>query len=369
MPTLSLCSIVVRNLRCHSELSWDCQPGINLLTGHNGSGKTTMLEAASILVHGRSFRQARDPELVRWGEKHFQIEARWVRYGPMYSRAVGKRGQVELSLQGKKISRRKELFETLPVLVDAPQGGRIIDGVPNERRRWLDALVQSLDPATTRDYRAYLRAMMQRRRLLKHRASAHECEAWEQQMAIYGSRIVVARSKVIDALNESLVRESELTESELILHIGCSAPESEEAWQKKLAESREKDARMGRAMFGPHCDQLKMSYQQREIRSAGSRGQQRLAAMALRLAECAVRQQQRQITPVLLLDDCLEALDPARQQRLMKRLSSYDGQVLMTAPNGINIPAGVGVNESMLTEDQIRPVTKAVPATGMEKAA
>lgn len=328
-----------------------------------------MLEAVSILVHGRSFRQARDPELVRRGEKSFQIEARWLRYGPMHTKAIGKRGQVELSLQGKKVSRRKELFETLPVLVDAPQGVRIIDGAPNERRRWLDALVQAIDPTTVRDYQAYLRAMMQRRRLLKHNGHTQECEAWEYQMALYGHRIVNARNKTIGQLNEALECERELTESDLLLEMKSSAPETEDQWLTGLAQGRSKDARMGRAMFGPHCDRLKMVYQQREIRSAGSRGQQRLAAMALKLAECAVREKQRQITPVLLLDDCLEALDPTRQQRLMTRLNSYAGQVLMTAPNGINIPAGLAINESTLMESGIEPAMKAVPPTGMEKAA
>lgn len=342
---------------------------MNILTGRNGSGKTTMLEAISILVHGRSFRQARDPDLVRWGERAFRIEARWLRYGPMHTRATGRRGEVELLLQGKKVSRRKELFETLPVLVDAPQGGKIVDGAPNERRRWLDALVQSLDMASTRDYQAYLRAMMQRRRLLKRNIAAEECNAWEHQMVLHGQKIVAARARIIALLNEALKEERELTEFDLTLELCASAPEQPSLWQKRLADERDKDARMGRAMFGPHCDRLKMIYQQREIRSAGSRGQQRLAAMALRLAECAVREKQRQITPVLLLDDCLEALDPARQQRLMMRLSRYAGQVLITAPNGIHIPADIAVSESALTEEGIRPVTRAVSPKGMERAA
>jgi DNA replication and repair protein RecF len=99
----------------------------------------------------------------------------------------------------------------------------------------------------------------------------------------------------------------------------------------------------GGLRYGPHCDVLNFYFQQREIRHAGSRGQQKLAAIALKMAECAMWSNHRRLVPVLLLDDCLEALDTERQTRVLKRLQASPAQVLMTAPNGVNISQDVNL--------------------------
>jgi DNA replication and repair protein RecF len=166
-------------------------------------------------------------------------------------------------------------------------------------------------------------------------------------------------------------------ESTLKLELTSTAPDDEKAWLERLATRRDDDARVGRLQAGPHCDRLKILFDGREIRSVGSRGQQKLAAMALRLAECAVRMECRHLAPLLLLDDCLEALDAERQQRLMNRLCSYRGQILMTVPNGIEMPESLAIHQSHLSEcvanengmRAIRPAMKIVAGHEMEKAA
>jgi len=332
-----------------------------------------MLEAVYIMAHGRSFRQARDPELVRWGEPHYEISGIWKRYGPMHVTVRGRKGKSEVQLQGKKISRRKELTETLPVVADAPQAGKLVDGVPGERRRWLDAVVCAADPATLRHYQHYLRALMQRSRLIRRHRSAQELEAWEHQIVVSGLQLLKARGETIEMLNASLAEEEMLMDTPLHLEMKPSAPAEEGAWLERLASKRDEDARLGRLQVGPHCDRLKILYGGREIRSVGSRGQQKLAGMALRLAECAVRMQSRHMAPLLLLDDCLEALDRERQQRLIQRLSAYPGQILMTVPNGIEIPKHLEIHEGHLTAPSkiVRGVSAVdkVADDKMEKAA
>jgi len=376
-PSLSIKEFTLSDLRCHEKISWQCEEGINLLSGNNGSGKTTMLEAVYMMAHGRSFRQARDPELVRWGTDAFKISGVWKRYGPMYVDLTGRRGKSEVVLQGKKISQRKELTETLPVVVEAPQAGKLVDGVPGERRRWLDSVINASNPATYRTYQNYLRALMQRGRLIRRHRSSAELDVWEHQIVVAGQQVVRARREMIDSLNHSLENESELMESSLKLELTATAPDSEKAWLERLATKRDDDARVGRLQVGPHCDRLKILFDGREIRSVGSRGQQKLAAMALRLAECAVRLECRHMAPLLLLDDCLEALDGERQQRLISRLCSYQGQILMTVPNGIEIPENIEIHQSHLSESvanengmrAIRPAMKIVADREMEKAA
>ncbi len=348
-PNLTVREFSLVGLRCHEQIHWQCEDGVNLLSGNNGSGKTTMLEAVYIMAHGRSFRQARDPELVRWGQSHYEIAGIWKRYGPMHVKVKGKRGKSEVQLQGKKISRRKELTETLPVVADAPQAGKLVDGVPGERRRWLDAVVCAADPAVLRQYQNYLRALMQRSRLIRRSQNASELDAWERQIVVSGLQVLKARRETVEMLNQSLAGEEALMETTLHLEMKSTAPENEEAWLERLASKREEDARLGRLQAGPHCDRLKILFGGREIRSVGSRGQQKLAGMALRLAECAVRLQSRHLAPLLLLDDCLEALDKERQQRLIQRLCAYSGQILMTVPNGIEIPKHLEIHQSHLT--------------------
>jgi len=376
-PSLSIKEFTLSDLRCHERISWQCEEGINILSGHNGSGKTTMLEAVYMMAHGRSFRQARDPELVRWGVDAFQISGVWKRYGPMHVGLTGRRGKSEIVLQGKKISRRKELTETLPVVVEAPQAGKLVDGVPGERRKWLDSVIHASNPATYRVYQNYLRALMQRGRLIRRHRSSAELDAWEHQIVVAGQQVIKARSDMIDSLNSSLENESELMESSLKLELISTAPDSEKAWLERLASKRDDDARLGRLQVGPHCDRLKILFGGREIRSVGSRGQQKLAAMALRLAECAVRLESRHLAPLLLLDDCLEALDFERQQRLIRRLCDYRGQILMTVPNGIEVPESLDIHQSHLSEcvvnengmRAIRPAVKVIAGREMEKAA
>lgn len=317
-----------------------------------------MLEAVYMMAHGRSFRQARDPELVRWGQNGFHISGNWKRYGPMKVVVQGTRGRSEVILQGRKIARRKDLTENLPVVADAPQAGKVIDGVPGERRRWLDGVVHAADPSVSRHYRNYLRALMQRSRLLRKSRNATELDAWEIQIVQAGVQVVKIRQRIIERVNHFLESEAVLMDSSLHLEIGQTAPESAESWIKRLADHRNEDARLGRLTIGPHCDRLKILFDGKEIRSVGSRGQQKLAAMALRLAECAIRQEFRHMIPLLLLDDCLEALDGERQQRLIRRLCDFPGQILMTVPNNIELSDHLNVHRCHLADGIISEIEK-----------
>lgn len=317
-----------------------------------------MLEAVYMMAHGRSFRQARDPELVRWGERSYHISGNWHRYGPMHVVVKGARGKSEVVLQGRKIARRSDLTENLPVVADAPQAGKVIDGVPGERRRWLDSVIHAADPATFRFYRNYLRALMQRSRLLRKSRNAAELDVWEQQIVQAGMQVVKIRQQIIERMNHCLESETAMLESPLHLEISPSAPDHEDEWLKRLAAKRDEDARQGRLSVGPHSDRLKILFGGREIRSVGSRGQQKLAAMVLRLAECAVRREYRHMTPLLLLDDCLEALDSERQLRLIGRLCEYPGQILMTVPNNIEIPEQLDVHRCHLAAGVINTIGK-----------
>ena len=334
-PRLTLQHIHIHNLRCHQDFSWDCGEHLNLISGDNGSGKTTILEAAYILAYGRSFRQAKAPQLTHWDEKSFHIQATMKRYGPLHIRVDGQKGKVDMSLQGRKVAKRKDIFEHVSLIVDAPQGVRLIDGSPGERRKWLDRLVIASQTASYAHYQGYLRALMQRGRLLRHGGSAGELESWEQQIVEYGSILNAKRAVILEKLNQHLAEESHWLDLPFQLEITKQPFENKEEWLGSLAAKREEHHRLGRVTQGPHCDRLKISYNTREIRVCGSRGQQKVSGIVLRLAECAVLQESKRMMPIVLLDDCLESLDNTRALRLMERLKQHQGQVLMTAPSNV----------------------------------
>jgi len=339
----------VKQLRCHEMLTWTIGPGLNLILGANGSGKTSLLEAVYLMAHGRSFRQARSPFLVQHGQTSFLIQGQWKRFGPMHLVVAGRKGKTSLRLQGRDIQRRKDVSDSFPVLVEAPQGRKIVDGAPGERRRWLDALMMICFEHTRSHYERYLRAVMQRGRLLRRHIFSSELDAWEQQIVQHGICIVRARLQLMDEINALLLAEQGLTEHAVMLSVGMSEY-SEPGWLERLKSKRDDDARVGSLRFGPHVDAIHISYQGREIRSAGSRGQQKLAAIALKMAECALWSRYRRLIPVILLDDCMEALDRQRQQRLFERLKHSPAQILMTAPDGVEISTETDIHIQLLTQ-------------------
>lgn len=365
---LTLGEIHATDLRCHRRVAWQCAKGVNLLTGENGSGKTTLLEAVFMMGHGRSFRQARDPYLARHESSGFDIRGSWKRFGPVHVGVSGSAAGVKIFLQGRQLQRRSDLTETLPVLVESPQAARLMDGIPAERRRWLDQMMLYCHPDVLRHYQAYLRCMMQRGRLMRRRAAGGEIEVWEEQMAAHGSMLVKVRESLVESLNRELLDEQGLSEARVILQMHRSAPASVSDWAARLAEQRTHGQHILR--IGPHCDRLQVNFGKRDIRAVGSRGQQKLAAVALRLAECRLRMQHRGLIPVLLLDDCFEALDPSRRDRLIERLLSHPGQVLMTGPSGTDSGQGERIHCTAVQSTLENQVTEPdVAARRMEEAA
>ncbi|RMH60909.1 MAG: DNA replication and repair protein RecF [Zetaproteobacteria bacterium] len=349
------------DLRCHAALQWRCHDGLNVLTGGNGEGKTSVLEAVCLMSWGRSFRQARDPYLVRHGADMFTITGEWMRYGPMSLTVQGRRGETRVRLQGQDVRQRKQLATSFPVVVLAPQAGRLVDGQPNERRRWLNALASIAYPGFSKRYQQYLRAVMQRSRLLRQGVLRGDAvDGWERTIVEFGLQVASMRAQLVEELDRWL-HGSCLLEQDLSLQLVPDTFE-EGSWLSRLRDKRALDARMG-TRIGPHAQRVSLIFQQREIRISGSRGQQKLAAVALKMAECALWVRHTGLRPVLLLDDALEALDRTRQRRLLDALLRYQGQVMVTAPH---LDGALMSNAEVV---QVRKLAGRAESTNMEEAA
>ncbi len=331
---IQLKNIRLQNFRCHHDRHWELSSGINLLIGDNGSGKTSILEAVYLMAHGRSFRPCQQQPWLRWGSDNFYIHGVWHRYGPMDLKVSGQK-KVRITLQGRPLSLKKELKATFPVLISSPQGQRLLDGEHNERRKWMDQLVMQCEPQSRIHYQAYMRAWMQRGRALRKYASPEELTVWEQQMVTHGRHIQQYRQHICSALNVFLQQQQYWTEKIVRCWMRSHIPEEDDLWLEALQQHREKDKKTGRCHDGAQTDRVQLDYGEQDVRLTGSRGQQKLSAVALKISECALRYDYTHLWPLLLLDDCFEALDSRRTQQLLQALSSYRGQILMTAPNAV----------------------------------
>ncbi len=316
--------------RCHQAFTVDFSSGINLVYGSNGCGKTSLLEAIHLMACGRSFRRSKLRDLVCWQQSHYLLQGRWHRYGVMDVRVKGDRVSTTIALQGRTVASREELADHLALVVDSPQSERLIDGDPKVRRRWLDRLLLTLSPSVRSHYHHYHRAMLQRSRLVRQGADGALIAPWNQQMVVAGRAWIGARRQLVAELNALLAQERWIG-AEPAVTLTTSAPESDAQWIEKLSSFHHP------LRVGPHCDRIGLVRDGREVARYGSHGQQKLMAIAIRLAEAALRAESRHIYPLLLLDDCFAALDQGWQQQVMERLYRYPGQVVLTAPEAVAI--------------------------------
>jgi len=336
--------LTISNFRCYEQATWEFSKSLTMFIGENGSGKTSILEAIYLMAYGRSFRQSKDAAWQRWGSTSFQIHGQWQRYGPLSLHILGQKKTLKISLQKRNLNLRKELKETFPVLMNSPQGYRLIDGDHNERRKWLDQTVMQCKPQSKIHYQSYLRAWMQRSRLLRRGGHEDELKVWEEQMVLHGHSVQHHRNNICEHLNHYLGQHIHWTEKIIQCDIQTHIPIDKILWLEALAEHRQKDKKTGRCFYGSHTDRLSIQYGNRDIRSVGSRGQQKLSSIAIKLAECSLRHYYIHIWPLLLLDDCFEALDKKHTAHVLQELVKYAGQILLTAPQKIEIPDGIDMD-------------------------
>jgi len=326
IPPLILRKLHLSNFRCHDNYQVDFSSGINLICGDNGSGKTSLLEAIYLMACGCSFRRSRVKDLVRWQESRYWVRGNWHRYGVIHVQASGNRSTTLIALQGRPINAKQDLHEHLALVVDSPQSERLIDGGARVRRRWMDRLMLTFMPSIGQSCHHYNRAMLQRSRLIRQGASLSQIIPWNVQMVTAGRAWIVARNRLLIAINSHLEKEH-WANAVMQLSIKITASDCDQQWLENLQTTT------GKLRIGPHCDTIALLRNGHEILLHGSHGQQKIMAVVLRLVESMLRAEARHIYPLLMLDDCFEALDQYWQQQVVARLQNYPGQVLLTAPD------------------------------------
>ena len=322
----------VEDFRCLGEVDVDPATGLNFFYGENASGKTSLLEALFVLGRGRSFRASRKDVLIRDGKDAARVIVRGEGHAGTFQAGLEiSGGRAELRVNGEPASNVADVAERLPVEVIDPDVQDLVSGGPAERRRYLDWSVFHVEPSFLGAWRRYQRALRHRTALLRQGARGRELDPWEEEMELRARAIDEARQRALAGI-VPLVRDfgSSLLDAEIRLAYRAGHGE-DSSLGTQLAAGRERDAKMGQTVKGPHRADVHVEVFDRRARGRVSRGQQKLVAASMILGQHRYQAEATGETGVLLVDDVSAELDRGRVGRLLEALSSIPGQVWITA--------------------------------------
>jgi DNA replication and repair protein RecF len=329
-------------LRSYATLEAAFGHGPHLVWGPNAAGKTSLVEAMVVLARGGSHRTTADAELIRWGtdvariEGHAsddEIEVALVRPGSAAA-ATGARKRIRVNGVARRAT---ALAEKLRVVLFAPEDMLLVAGSPSLRRATVDQLASTLVPGYAANLATYGRALQQRNGLLRairdETAGREELRYWDLPFLDAGGAIVAARHELLRRLAVPLaeahreIAPEEAAMGELALSYVTNAPAgpdetAREALARRLDETAEKELWNGTTLIGPHRDDVAFVMAGRDLAAFASRGQQRTAILALKLAELDLVTEHDGRPPLLLLDDVFSELDPARRGHLVRRIAA-----------------------------------------------
>ena len=328
-------SLKLKDYRNYEILNIEFDHATNIFYGDNAQGKTNILEGVYLSGTTKSHRGTKDRDLIRFGQDEAHIETVIEKNGVPWQidMHLKKNSPKGIAINKVPIRRASELFGLTNFVFFSPEDLNIIKNGPAERRRFMDLELSQLDKVYLSDLANYNRTLNQRNRLLKDTYYRDDIldtlDVWDMQLVQYGEKIIQRRIRFIEEVNAIIGDiHHKLTGGRerisLSYEPGCGALSLEAALEK----NRERDIRMKSTSVGPHRDDICFMAGGIDIRRIGSQGQQRTAALSLKLSEIELVRQIIKDTPVLLLDDVLSELDKHRQNYLLD--SIHDIQTLIT---------------------------------------
>ncbi len=337
----------LRHLRRFQEVRLDPAPGLNLITGDNGAGKTSVLEALHLMAYGRSFRARVRDGLIRTGDPALEIFVEWQERAGEASGRVRRAGLRHTGqewsgrLDGANVAQLGDLCAALAVVTFEPGSHALITGGGESRRRYLDWGLFHVEHDFLPIWRRYNRALKQRNALLKARARDAQLDAWDRELAEAGEPLGRHRERYLDLLQPRF----EALLSELAPALGRSGMEYAPGWRREemslsdaLLLARDRDLSAGYTTVGPHRADWRVVFGALPGREALSRGQSKLTALATLLAQAEHHRAAQGEWPVVALDDLASELDRHHQGRVLARLQASGAQVFIT---GTEAPPGL----------------------------
>ncbi len=320
-------SLTMQNFRSASLAEIAFPKGkASFFCGPNGQGKTNLLEALGFVTALRSFRTTERSALIRWGQREaaLRFAIAHERLGETTITIRINSSGLDIQLDGERLTRYGDLIGRFPTVVLSSQDIQLLRGAPQLRRRFLDMALSGIDADYYIALKRYHQALRHRNKLLKDGSDA-ELAAFSHPMAQDAALLTRKRATALSTLGSYLVpayaRIADCDEAPAILY-QTDLPDADPAlFLQKWADQLPRDRLLASTQFGPHRDDFELSLFNRPAREFGSEGQQRALILALRLAQASWSENASTVKPVLLADDVLSELDPARRQRFWAALA------------------------------------------------
>ena len=330
-------SIRLNNFRNYESLEMNFDQGTNILYGDNAQGKTNILEAVYLAGTSKSHKGSKDREMIRFEneESHIRMMVKKGDLSYKIDMHLRKNKAKGVAINGLPIRKARELLGVVNLVFFSPEDLNIIKEGPAGRRRFIDLELSQLDKIYLNNLSNYNRIINQRNSLLKDIYGSNQqhlletLDIWDMQLAAYGTKVLDRRKEFVRQVNEIISEiHFRLTGGKERLSLTYESSIGEMSMEQALKKNRERDLRMKSTSVGPHRDDLCFLSGDLDIRKFGSQGQQRTAALSLKLAEIELVKRIIGDTPILLLDDVLSELDKNRQNYLLD--SIHDIQTVIT---------------------------------------
>lgn len=338
--------LYVKDYRNAEQRTVNLEKGRNAFVGKNARGKTNLLEAIYFSGVGKSFRTPRDRELIKDGaiRAFISVTAQKESAADTVRTVIDREGSKRVSINTVPISRMSELMGVCPVVLFCPDGLKIIKEAPADRRRFMDIALCQASRAYFSALSSYNKILASRNRLLKSGGATDNTLApWDELLADVGAKIVKTRRGYVKKLAPHAAdKHAFLSDGAETLELvyegekGETVEEIKSALLYRLGNDRDADLRLKFTHCGPHKDDIAIKINGTDVRSFGSQGQQRTAALSMKLAEMALMTDVIGTSPVLLLDDVFGELDGQRRKKLMTVLDGFQSVVTATDSDGMD---------------------------------
>ena len=330
-------SLELKNYRNYETANIQFNPGTNIFYGDNAQGKTNILESLYLCGTTKSHRGSKDRDLIRFGqeEAHIRMLVRKDHVTHKVDMHLKMHKAKGIAIDGIPIRKASELFGIVNLVFFSPEDLNIIKNGPAERRRFLDLELCQLNKVYLQDLSAYNKILNQRNKLLKDiyfsPSLKDTLDVWDMQLISYGSKIIEVRKKFLEELNDIIKKiHGRLTGGKEEITLIYEPNIEMDRFADSLSQSREKDMKLKMSCVGPHRDDFCVMVNGIDIRKYGSQGQQRTAALSLKMSELSLVRSLIGDDPILLLDDVLSELDSSRQNYLLHSINDIQTMITCT---------------------------------------
>ena len=330
---MRLKTLALTNFRLFHDFRLDTSSAFTFITGHNGCGKTSLLEAIYYLMSGRSFRKAHRKELVRKGEELFFLEGELEEGAVDYGVKSSYRAQPEenrISLGGMRLKSYRELIELFPVIPFLPEDHRILSESPVLRRNFFDRLMAYSDIRYYDLLLQYQEVLKNRNGLLKSKSQVN-LEFWDEKLSLLSEKIIQERHAYVREFNSMLEGKAILPQGITAFKVSYRNEMTRESMLKKLQEQRGREMMLGFTLFGPHRDDFDFRYALGAVKRYASAGQLKTLAFFLKMLQASFMAGKRRSKPILLMDDIFAELDPLNRKNVLTALRQTGFQTIFTA--------------------------------------